>query len=97
MSKMAVRMLKLSRLSDDAANHPSPGLTIAIAQSKPSLTLLPPAFFLFTLSPDEFWPNVEFFANEPIIFDIASTSCLGGVGGVVFEIRDVLKHIVLIV
>lgn len=94
---MAVKRLLIRGLIDHAANHPSPIISIAIAHAEPSFALFAPTFLLFPLPSDKFRPNIELFANEPIVFDIAHAPSLGRVSCVVLEIGYILKNIILII
>lgn len=94
---MAVKPLLIRGIMDHAANRPSPIISFTIAHAEPSFTLFAPTLLLFTLSSDKFRADIEFFANEPIVFDVAHAPSLGCISRVVFKIGNVLEDIILIV
>ncbi|ROW06549.1 hypothetical protein VMCG_04415 [Cytospora schulzeri] len=82
---------------NNTTDRPPPCFSITVAQAEPSLALLPPSLFLFTLSPDELRPNIELFAHKPVVFHFAHSPSFGSVSRVVLEVWNIFEHVILVV
>lgn len=72
-----------SLIDEEISDRPAPGVAVALDDADPFFTFPSPAFFLLVLPSHKFGPDIEFFADGPVISNVTRTAlrAIVSVGG----------------